>query len=224
MGPIGKVGLGPRPTLPRPPSGRGPLFCPAPPLPSPPLVCSPDLTTGSGPIDTSVSRQGRLRPERVPTHFRTSLPGNLHTARARDPPVPSPLPSQDRGECPEASPTLPREPSGTTKRTQNPGPQSTRGRPANHRDSVSSWQMCAELERKKRPPPAEDGWKLAICHSVEFPLIGDAPLREGGRAAGPPAPSPGSTAVRRRTPEPGVHTTEAGARGALPPLTDESPG
>lgn len=45
--------------------------------------------------------------------------------------------------------------------------------PANHRDSISSWQICKLKKRKKSSPVG--GWTLAICHRLEFPLIRDVP-------------------------------------------------
>lgn len=100
---------------------------------------------------------------------------------------------KDQGRRPQAAPS-PSEPSSTMAPDPKANPRSSPGRPAHRvrggqRDSVSSWQKFAKLEKEKRFSSL-DGWKLAICHRVEFPLIRDVPSGEGQDLPPPAPPQP----------------------------------
>lgn len=231
----------PRHAIP-PPPGRGPLlfFICSPPLPPPvssqlgwvalrrPGLCSEQaLTCKAGPL-----------PKKQPLQ-------KGHPARAKGEPSDSlhqgfifyfrfhyPLASKDQGLSsphPRPKSLLPPQrafqhdgprPKANPESSSGPArPPGLKG-PADHRDSVSSWQIFAKFKgERKDPPPTPhprpvDGWKLAICHRVEFPLIRDVPLRRGG---GLPSPIPSiSRTVSRSSPELRVRWTEAGGHLGSP--------
>lgn len=195
----------------------------------PGLLLPVTLGQAQQPTETSVFAQSRLQPASRPCSLPEKQPAELTRSRGRDEPSDflcqgfiyysvfhHPPPLQDQGLCsPTPRSLLPPQrnfqhdgpPPQSKPRIQPrparpPGPKG----PADHRDSVSSWQIFAKLKREREDPPLWMGGSEPCEPCVtawNFLLSGMSP-KEGGEASPPPAPSPISRPVSRCSPELGV--------------------